>query len=73
MKKLGSARNQCGGCGQYFNSNWAFDRHRTGKFGVDRRCKTPEEMQADGLRLNKDGFWAGEPRPDIETKEGETS
>jgi hypothetical protein len=69
MKKVGASRNQCRGCGLYFNSNSAFVSHRTGKYGVDRRCKTPEEMQADGLRLNKDGYWAGEPRPEIETND----
>jgi|TARA_R110000868_G_scaffold134120_1_gene345999 hypothetical protein len=57
MKKLGSSRNQCGGCHQYFNSNSAFEQHRTGEFGVDRRCKTIEEIEEDGMRLNTDGFW----------------
>jgi len=67
MKKVGASRNQCRGCGEYFNSNSVFVAHRTGKFGDDRRCKTTEEMQAAGYRLNKDGYWAGEPRPEIET------
>jgi hypothetical protein len=53
MKKLGSSRNQCGGCKEYFNSNYAFDAHRTGRFGDDRRCKTPEEMQAAGPEFVK--------------------
>jgi hypothetical protein len=64
MKKLGASRNQCGGCKEYFNSNTAFEAHRTGSFGDDRRCRTPEEMQARNYRLNKDGYWAGEPRED---------
>jgi hypothetical protein len=42
MMKVGSSRNQCRGCGQYFNSNSAFEAHRTGKYGEDRRCKTPD-------------------------------
>ena len=29
---------QCGGCGECFNSMPAFDKHRTGAHGVDRRC-----------------------------------
>ncbi len=58
MKKLGSSRNQCGGCKEYFNSNYAFEAHRTGKFGDDRRCKTPAEIEASGYRLNADGFWS---------------
>lgn len=55
--KLGSQRNQCQGCKQYFNSTGAFDKHRMGKHGVDRRCMTPEEMTAKGMSINKDGFW----------------
>jgi len=55
--KLGSQRNQCQGCKQYFNSTGAFDKHRTGKHGVNRRCMTPEEMTAKGMSINKDGFW----------------
>jgi len=62
MLKVGISRNQCRGCGLYFNSNSVFEKHRTGTFGVDRRCRTPEEMEARGYRLNKDGYWAGEPR-----------
>jgi len=67
MLKVGISRNQCRGCGLYFNSNSVFEMHRTGTFGVDRRCRTPEEMEARGYRLNKDGYWAGEPRTEIET------
>ena len=57
MKLLKNDRNQCSGCKEYFNSIRAFERHRTGKHGVDRRCKTPDEMIAQGYSLNKDGFW----------------
>ena len=55
--KLNGARNQCPTCREYFNSNGAFDKHRTGSHGVDRRCRTPEEMQVKGMSLRKDGFW----------------
>lgn len=58
MKKvLGASRNQCPGCGLYFNSNKAFDKHRTGKHGVDRRCMTEQEMLNKGMCLNDAGFW----------------
>jgi hypothetical protein len=40
--------------------------HRIGKYGVDRRCKTPEEMKAADMHLNKDGYWAGKGREDYE-------
>lgn len=55
--KLGGSRNQCQGCKEYFNSNSAFDGHRTGKFGKDRRCRTPEELIAKGWLKNEAGFW----------------
>ncbi|MGF6903926.1 hypothetical protein [Paraburkholderia sp. GAS348] len=55
--KLSGDRNRCGGCGEYFNSSYSFDRHRTGDFGKDRRCMTAEEMTARGMVKNKDEFW----------------
>lgn len=68
--KVTSPRNQCRGCGWYFNSNSAFDMHRTGsvgrlnpktgKYGLSaRRCMTPEEMIAIGLAQNEEGYWQG--------------
>ena len=60
MKKLGSSRNQCGRCREYFNSNKAFEFHRTGQHGVDRRCKTPDEMISRGMCLNAEGYWITE-------------
>jgi len=60
MKTLTGQRNQCAGCGEYFNSNTAFDKHRTGKHGVDRRCRTKEEMQSKGMSVNHWGFWVSE-------------
>jgi hypothetical protein len=57
MKLLTGNRNQCQTCKEYFNSNTPFDMHRTGEYGVNRRCKTPEEMLAMGMSLNDDGFW----------------
>lgn len=55
--KLGKSRNQCGGCKEYFNSLAAFEKHRTGKFGVNRRCMTPQEMENKKMLKNTDGFW----------------
>ena len=55
--KLGSSRNQCGGCNEYFNSQKAFEKHRTGKYGVDRRCRTSEEMLEKNMAKNDAGFW----------------
>lgn len=61
--KLTGQRNQCQGCKQYFNSNAAFDKHRTGQVGHGRRCRTPEEMLAKGMSLNKDSFWVTRAMP----------
>ena len=55
--KLGHSRNQCAGCSEYFNSTAAFEKHRTGKFGVNRCCMTPQEMEAKKMLKNADGFW----------------
>jgi hypothetical protein len=61
-RRLTGDRNQCPGCGQFFNSTSSFDAHRTGPFGTPgeaarRRCMTVEEMQAKGMTLNQAGYW----------------
>ena len=63
-KKLNGNRNQCGACGKYFNSNGAFDKHRTGQHGVDRRCMTKDEMLDLGMILGDDEFWRGSAMPE---------
>lgn len=55
--KLSGDRNQCQGCKQPFNSSYAFDKHRVGEFGKDRRCLTQSEMLAKGMGTNTAGFW----------------
>jgi len=62
--RLTGSRNQCQSCKQYFNSNTAFDKHRTGAHGVNRRCRTTEEMTALGMLVNTAGFWITEKRND---------
>ena len=57
---LSGDRNQCGECGLLFNSVRAFDKHRTGTYGVERRCMTPPEMQLHGMAKNQHGFWVTE-------------
>jgi hypothetical protein len=42
----------------------AFDKHRTGQHGVDRRCKTEEEMTVAGMALNALGYWVSEKMSD---------
>jgi hypothetical protein len=58
--KLTARRNQCQSCKEYFNSTGAFEKHRTGKFGVDRRCRTPHEMLEIEMLVNSSGFWITE-------------
>lgn len=55
--RLTGDRNQCQSCKTYFNSTYAFDKHRVGDFGVNRRCRTEDEMLAKKMVKNKDGFW----------------
>lgn len=62
-KVLRGDRNQCQGCKRYFNSTHAFDKHRTGDHGKDRRCMTEAEMLAKGMVLGDDGFWRGSAMP----------
>ena len=64
MKVLKGNHNQCQGCKEYFNSTGAFDKHRTGKHGVDRRCMTTEEMIDKGFSLNASGYWIASKMPD---------
>lgn len=58
-KGLGGDRNQCPSCGELFNRTSVFDMHRTGKHGVNRRCMSVAEMEADGMFKANDGFWRG--------------
>ena len=52
-------RNQCAGCERLFNSSHAFEKHRHGEHGVDRRCMSDQEMQSKGMFLGADNFWRG--------------
>jgi hypothetical protein len=48
----------CPSCRRIFGGDKAFDAHRVGSHGVDRKCA--ENPQAVGLRLDSRGFW-GKP------------
>ena len=66
-RKLGDSRCQCSGCGEYFNSDGAFDKHRVGQFNLPktdpnrRRCMSVPEMLAAGMALNADKWWITKP------------
>jgi len=74
-RKLSGQRCQCATCGEYFNSTYAFDLHRAGDYGVNRRCLTVEGMQSRGMALNATGWWVSQLsdyRPDAVSSRGET-
>lgn len=58
-------RCECDACGEPFNSTKAFDRHRRGSPGKDRRCLTPAEMTDAGMSLNAAGFWITAARGEV--------
>lgn len=60
MMPLTGDRCQCSVCKKYFNSTKAFDKHRTGEHGGDRRCLSTEEMEERGMVLNARGYWITE-------------
>ena len=60
---LRGRRCQCVECGKYFNSDFAFGKHRTGKYEpLQRRCRTEQEMIDRGMVVTESGFWASELR-----------
>lgn len=68
-KKLSGRRCVCRGCGEYFNSVPAFDKHRVGSYmlpdgSCGRRCLTHDEMLEAGMRLPEHGFWVTAAMPE---------
>ena len=63
--KLSGQRNQCPSCCELFATNAAFERHRVGRIGVDRRCMTLEELTQAGAYRDAKGFWRL-PRPRVD-------
>jgi hypothetical protein len=64
LKTLTGDHNQCQSCKRYFNSTSAFDKHRIGEFGVDRRCMTDSEMTSRQMCIDARGWWIGEKLSD---------
>ena len=66
-KVLRGDRCQCTACGEFFNSTFAFDKHRRGKHGINRHCMAVNRMYQAGMAINGAGFWISAPRvPDFE-------
>lgn len=55
--QLTGQMSQCRTCGEVFNSTAAFDKHRIGRHGIDRRCMTEAEMREAGMDHNRRGLW----------------
>ena len=52
----------CARCGLVFSGTGRFDEHRVGDFPDGRRCLTPAEMTAIGMRIGQRGWgreWKG--------------
>ena len=60
-RRLTGSRCLCRGCSEYFNSGFAFDRHRVWDSPTVRRCLTADEMAGIGMSVNSSGFWITEP------------
>lgn len=60
-RRLTGSRCLCRGCGEYFNSVYAFDRHRVWASPVVQRCLTDEDMVGKGMTINSSGFWITAP------------
>jgi hypothetical protein len=56
-------RCECSSCLERFTSTSAFDKHRRGRPGVDRRCLTSAEMELIGMCQTAAGFWITRPMP----------
>lgn len=64
-RALSGDRNQCPGCGEFFNSTHSFEAHRTGTHeGNRRRCLNAAEMSRKGMAHNVAGYWVAKPRTD---------
>lgn len=76
--RLTGQHNQCPSCGELFNSNAAFDKHRKPIgwcVGIKpevsrlldrfpRRCLSTEEMLAIDMQVNIQGFWVTAAMPE---------
>ena len=61
MLPLGRNYCQCGDCGRYFKSVFAFDKHLIGTgSNTEPRCLTDAEMRDKGMVKNAKGYWVGQ-------------
>jgi len=60
--KVSHTKCQCTECKHFFKSTFAFDKHRAGTHGADRRCMSEDEMRAKGMDRNQAGYWISAKR-----------
>lgn len=60
----GPGRAHCPACHRTFSTDSAADKHRVGKFGVDRRCVDPATVGLVAKRKPWGDMWQN-PGPDI--------
>ncbi len=63
--KLNGDHCRCAACGEHFNSTYAFDMHRVGTHGFNRRCLDVTEMLDAGMAQNRGGWWISKARPAV--------
>ena len=61
--KLSGDQCACSVCHLYFNSTYAFDKHRSGPW-IKRRCLSIPEMLALGMEPNRKGLWISHKKAD---------
>lgn len=71
MLPHGTDKCQCAVCGMYFNSTYAFDRHRSGEWAA-RQCLSAVELREKGWGINGTGHWITSRRQDVPTEGDET-
>lgn len=59
----GMNRSHCGACHETFNSEYLFNKHRSGPYDPPglRKCASHEEMLDKQWRLKDNGIWFGPP------------
>ena len=74
-RKLNGDHCQCSACGEYFNSTYAFDKHRTGIYmpAGQRRCRAAFEMRNIGMDQNAAGWWISSVNTDSSVRRGQSS
>ena len=69
MLPHGTDKCQCSACKLYFNSTYAFDKHRTGDFSEQRRCFSLKELKDKGWATTATGHLIPRPSSYVHVKD----